>query len=256
MARVTAQTRIDFGLDHVSRETLILALTATSIGVIHTLIGPDHYLPFIVMARARRWSMRTTMAITTLCGVGHVLGSLTLGFVAIALGWSVAGVGALEAFRGELAVWLLIGFGVAYSAWGLRMAIRNKPHTHWHGHSDGTVHDHLHDHHGEHAHVHEAISSVSATRSLTPWLLFTVFVLGPCEALIPLLMIPAAEGSLWSVFFVAGVFGLSTVLVMAACVAAGYLGLSRLSVGPFERYAHAFAGLSLVLCGALLQFGF
>ncbi len=239
----------------MSREILFLTLTALSIGTVHTLIGPDHYLPFIVMARARKWSMRYTLAVTTICGIGHVLGSLVLGFLAIALGWSLTGVGALEGLRSELAVWLLIGFGVAYSVWGLRAAVRNRPHRHLHSHYDGTVHDHVHGHRGEHAHAHEVSSAGSATRSLTPWFLFTVFVLGPCEALIPLLMIPAAAGSTLSVLFVAGVFGLSTVLTMAACVALGYLSLSRLSLDPFERYAHAFAGLSLVVCGVAIRMG-
>ena len=255
MARIATQTRIRFGLNPVSHTTLILALTALSIGTIHTLIGPDHYLPFIVMSRARRWSMRTTLVITALCGFAHVLGSLTLGFVAIALGWSVTGVGALEAFRGELAVWLLIGFGVAYSIWGLRMVRRNRPHSHWHSHTDGTVHDHTHKHHGEHAHAHEMASADSSTRSLTPWVLFTFFVLGPCEALIPLMMIPAAQGSIGSVFVVAAVFGLATILVMLACVAVGYQGLARLSIGPLERYAHTAAGISLILCGVAIQIG-
>jgi nickel/cobalt exporter len=239
----------------VSREILFLTITALSIGTVHTLIGPDHYLPFIVMARARKWSMRFTLAITTVCGIGHVLGSLVLGFLAIALGWSLTGVGALEGFRSELAVWLLIGFGMAYSFWGLRAAVRNRPHRHWHSHYDGTVHDHVHGHQREHAHAHQTTATDSAARSLTPWFLFTVFVLGPCEALIPLLMIPAAAGSGWSVLFVAGVFGLSTVATMLACVAVGYLGLSRLSLDPFERYAHAFAGLSLVVCGVAIRMG-
>ncbi|MCK7539173.1 MAG: hypothetical protein MZV63_53745 [Marinilabiliales bacterium] len=37
--------------------TILLAGTAVTIGFIHTLIGPDHYLPFIVMGEARKWSI-------------------------------------------------------------------------------------------------------------------------------------------------------------------------------------------------------
>lgn len=33
----------------------VLALTAAPIGFFHTLLGPDHYLPFLVMAKARKW---------------------------------------------------------------------------------------------------------------------------------------------------------------------------------------------------------
>ena len=31
----------------------ILIVTAISIGFIHTIIGPDHYLPFIVMGKSK-----------------------------------------------------------------------------------------------------------------------------------------------------------------------------------------------------------
>ncbi|MFC1674536.1 hypothetical protein ACFL1K_01385 [Candidatus Omnitrophota bacterium] len=39
------------------KEMVILTGTALSIGFLHTLFGPDHYLPFIVMSKARQWSM-------------------------------------------------------------------------------------------------------------------------------------------------------------------------------------------------------
>lgn len=35
-----------------------LTITAASVGFIHTLLGPDHYLPFIVMARCMCMSIR------------------------------------------------------------------------------------------------------------------------------------------------------------------------------------------------------
>ncbi len=37
----------------MSHEIVVLGIAAASIGFFHTLLGPDHYLPFIVMARAR-----------------------------------------------------------------------------------------------------------------------------------------------------------------------------------------------------------
>jgi hypothetical protein len=37
-------------------ELKALILTAASIGFFHTLLGPDHYLPFIMMSWARKWS--------------------------------------------------------------------------------------------------------------------------------------------------------------------------------------------------------
>ena len=42
----------------------LLLVTAASIGVVHTLLGPDHYLPFVAMAKARGWSLARTLRIT------------------------------------------------------------------------------------------------------------------------------------------------------------------------------------------------
>ena len=237
-------------------ELAILTATAATIGVFHTLIGPDHYVPFVAMARARRWSLRRTLGVTTLCGVGHVLGSVVLGSLGIALGWAVGGVEWLEGIRGGVAAWLLLGFGLAYTAWGWRQAIRNRPHTHWHAHGDGTVHDHTHAHRDDHAHAHQAKADQRHLRSVTPWILFVIFIFGPCEALVPILMYPAAGGSWWGVGLVVLVFGSVTVATMLATVAVGYLGLSRLHLGGFERYSHAIAGLTLVACGLAIQIGF
>lgn len=230
----------------------VLLATAATIGLVHTLAGPDHYVPFIAMARAREWSPSRTVSITLLCGVGHVAGSVLLGAVGIALGVALGWMEHVESVRGTLAGWLLLGFGLAYTAWGLWRALRSRTHSHWHHHADGTVHDHEHGHHGAHAHVHARAGSA---RSVTPWVLFTIFVFGPCEPLIPVLMVPAAEGSWWGVAAVAGVFGLCTVGTMTGMVLAGYFGLARLSLRPLERYSHVMAGLALVACGLAVRFG-
>ena len=57
----------------------VLIGAAASIGFLHTIMGPDHYVPFIAMSRARGWSLLKTMLVTTACGLGHVIGSAALG---------------------------------------------------------------------------------------------------------------------------------------------------------------------------------
>jgi len=42
----------------MTHDLTVLTITAASLGLFHTLFGPDHYLPFIMMARARRWEGR------------------------------------------------------------------------------------------------------------------------------------------------------------------------------------------------------
>jgi len=242
----------------VSGETATLALAALGVGVVHTLLGPDHYLPFIALARSRGWTRRRTLAVTLACGVGHVAGSVLLGALGLALGWALADVAWWEAARGGLAGWLLLAFGLAYFAWGLRRALRNRPHSHVHAHEDGTVHRHEHRHLAEHAHPHEARSGPGGRRlfaGATAWTLFVVFVLGPCEPLVPLLMYPAAGGSAAGVALVVALFAAATLATMTLLVLAGRRGLARLPAGRWERWGHAAAGLIIVACGMAIRFG-
>jgi len=229
----------------------ILALTATaaSIGFIHTLIGPDHYLPFIAMSQARGWTARKTLIVTFLCGLGHVLSSVLLGLLGIGLGIAVSKVEGVESFRGNIAGWMLLAFGLAYFLWGLRRAFRNRPHSHLHNHPAGE-HSHVHTHAGKHLHVHDAEKKKA---NITPWVLFTIFVFGPCEPLIPILMYPAAKHSLPGTVLVASVFAAATIGTMLAVVALAGAGMKILPLRRLERYSHAAAGAVIFFCGFAIQ---
>ena len=229
----------------------ILAATAASIGFVHTITGPDHYLPFIVIGRARNWSLSKTLGITALCGLGHVLGSVVLGFIGIGLGLAVGRLNVIEGVRGDLAAWLLISFGLVYCVWGLRKALRHDPHSHSHTHADGTVHHHHHSHHSDHSHPH--VDEKSA-RSATPWALFVIFVLGPCEPLIPILMYPAANNSLAGLVGVAAIFSVVTIATMLTMVLLAERGIRLMPTRKLERYAHALAGLAIMGSGLAIQF--
>jgi len=227
-----------------------LATLAASIGFIHTLLGPDHYLPFIVMSRARNWSMGKTAVITVLCGLGHVGSSVVLGFVGIALGVAVGKLTSIEGIRGDLAAYLFIAFGVVYFAWGVKRAIRNRPHTHHHPSDEGT-HEHEHGHSGLHAHVHD----MPGKTNVTPWVLFTIFIFGPCEPLIPILMYPAATKNISGLILITAIFAIVTITTMLAAVIVGSLGVNLLPLGRIERYTHAIAGATIALCGVLIVLG-
>jgi sulfite exporter TauE/SafE len=230
-------------------EADILIITAASIAFLHTVLGPDHYLVFTALGKARGWQLAKTLRVTFLCGLGHVLGSVLLGGIGILLGAELARLVAIEGVRGNLAGYALLAFGLVYMVWGIRKAVRSRAHSHVHSHGD-LVHTHKHDHHGDHTHVHD--EPVKA--SITPWALFIVFVLGPCEALIPLFMYPAAQNSMGLVVAVALVFGTVTLLTMLLGVTVTFLGLERLKLPAPGHYAHAVAGASIVLCGSAISF--
>ncbi|MCL5260962.1 MAG: hypothetical protein M1561_04700 [Gammaproteobacteria bacterium] len=250
--------------------------TALSVGLIHTFLGPDHYLPFIVLAKARKWSATKTTIITTLCGIGHVLSAVLLGVVAIGFGVALTKLKFIETFRGEIAAWLLIGFGFAYFLWGVRYALKNKKHTHTHFHADGLLHQHVHNHHESHAHLHSLAqeqiqeqievqhSDPSANshphpkksfRELIPWVLFIIFILGPCEPLIPLIIYPALKGMTLEVILIAITFGIATLIVMLFMVLTATFGVKKLLKFPFfERYGNALAGGIICSCGLAIKF--
>ena len=231
-------------------ELTVITITAASIGLLHTLLGPDHYLPFIVMARARKWSLAKTTCITAMCGAGHVLSSIVLGIIGIALGISINKLGAIESFRGGLAAWLLIAFGVGYFAWGVIRARKSRPHVHWHAHGDASMPIHKHTHSKDHLHLHKW----EKAKNLTPWILFTIFVFGPCEPLIPLLIYPAAKSSIFGLVLVTGVFCVVTIVTMLSIVILLSLGANLLPMGRLERYTHALAGATICLCGIAIRF--
>jgi ABC-type nickel/cobalt efflux system permease component RcnA len=227
----------------------ILLIAAASAGFIHTLLGPDHYIPFIVMSKARKWSLKQTLFTTMYCGVGHVASSILIGFAGIALGYGISQIEGVESARGSLAGWAFFAFGFGYMVWGIFKAIKNKPHTHFHSHGGGEVHVHEHTHHTEHAHLHE-----KSTQLLTPWVLFIIFVLGPCEILIPLVMVPAANHDTYGIVAVSLLFSITTILTMCATVTIGYYGFKFLPTGKIDRFMHAIAGATICLSGFVILF--
>lgn len=213
----------------MTQEIQLLLITAASIGFFHTLMGPDHYLPFIMIGKARSWSIQKVMALTFVCGIGHILSSVLLGFVGIALEVQLAKLTFIESFRGNIAAWAFIAFGLIYALWGIgRWARKRHGHHHSHQHSD--------------------------KQNITPWVLFIIFALGPCEPLIPVLMYPAIAQSTFGLVVVTSVFGTVTLLTMLMMVAVSHYGLSFINLKKYEHLSHPIAGLVIFLSGLAMQF--
>ncbi|MEM8680075.1 MAG: hypothetical protein AAGF97_12040 [Planctomycetota bacterium] len=237
-------------------ESILLSAAAGSIAFVHTLAGPDHYVPFVAMARARKWSVRRTLVVTTACGVGHVLGSIAIGTIGLAAGAALGQLEWIESWRGGLAGWALIAFGLVYLVVGVKRGMRKTPHAHLHVHADGTVHCHEHTHDPEHLHLHS--DETTSRKGLIASALFVIFVLGPCEPLIPLLIVPGLEQSLPASLAICGAYLVTTVATMVICVAA--LGAMTASAGhrvgqSFAPLSHAWGGLAILSCGILMKLG-
>ena len=131
-----------------------------------------------------------------------------------------------EAMRGDLAAWLLTGCGLLYMVWGIVHGMRNRDH-----------------HHAE-----------VKGKNLTPWALFIIFVFGPCEPLIPMLMFPAATVGWGAALCVAAVFAVATLMTMCAMVLGISYGVKAMHFKG-HRYVHAMAGAVILLCGVAIQMG-
>ena len=233
----------------MNNSIILLSVTAISIGFIHTLLGPDHYLPFIVLSQAKKWSLKKTMLITFFCGIGHVMSSVVLGLIGIAVGISVTKLISVESFRGNIAAWLFIAFGLVYMIISIRNLVKKRKHSHSHFHIDGEKHVHEHDHHNEHTHIHQ-----DEMMKTTPWILFLIFVFGPCEPLIPLLMYPAAESNISGAVLVSILFSVVTIGTMMSIVVVFKLGLNKINLKPIEKYSHLIAGTMIFFSGLAIQF--
>jgi hypothetical protein len=227
-----------------------VATMAATIAVVHTAAGIDHYLPFILLGRAERWSLKRILFWTGCCGLAHVLSSLAIAAIAALLGWAAGSMTSLQQIRGEVLAFVLIGFGLLYGGWGLVKGTRD--HTHFHAHADGTLHAHPHLHdraEDDHDDLHHRTG-----HRRTLWGLMVIFVLGPCEPLIPLLLAPSVKHDAIGMIVVVGVFSLATIGSMIALVALGCVGLRFARLGRLERWSHALAGFAVALSGILVHF--
>jgi hypothetical protein len=204
----------------------VLIASGVSLAFFHAL-APDHWLPFVALARGSRWSMGRLGVVATLAGIGHVVSSLLLGLVGLWAGWVVHRAEGIEAWRGSVVVWLLIGFGVAYALWGLKHAQHPHPHL--------TVED--------------AVKTYAARRV---WMLIAILVFGPCEPLIPLMFLAYKEG-MPAVLMVSGIFSAVTIGMVVAQSCLTYAGVRLINAPWMERYAHALAGLVIVITAVFVM---
>jgi nickel/cobalt exporter len=230
-------------------EMMVLLMSAATLGVIHTLLGPDHYLPFIVLSKARGWTRTRTLWITFISGIGHVAGSVILGMLGIAMGISLSKLESIESSRGSVVGWMLIAFGVLYTLYGVYKYFKKGAHFHLPAilRPRSIRHSDLHLSEGD-------LRKEDDAGRMTPWILFLIFVFGPCEVLIPMLVYPAAQESGFGVFLVALVFGIATVGTMLLVVMLGYHGLSLVRFKGKEHQLHLMAGVVILAAGAGMQF--
>jgi len=232
------------------KELYLLYFTAASLGFFHTVLGPDHYVPFIVLSKARNWSKSKTLWITLISGIGHVSSSVVLGVIGIGLGISINKLESIEAFRGEVVGWMLFSFGLIYLFYGLYRHLKGNGHHHHFFYF--LMPRRIREMH--HLPTGEKDMDKNEKTNMTFWMLFLIFVFGPCEVLIPMLIFPAAEHSTIGIVTVAVIFSIATIITMLGIVYLGYKGAKFLNVKEKGEYVHIAAGLVIAFLGVSVLF--
>jgi ABC-type nickel/cobalt efflux system permease component RcnA len=136
----------------VSTATPALLAAAAGVGFGHAIL-PDHWVPLAVVGRTRRYPLARVARLSGMAGVAHVLVSIVLGGVIIAVGLQFRSTvqSAQDAIIG--CVLILTGLGFAI--------LELTGHGHRHDHSHTRDHGHTHQHDHSHAHDHPHLLSVT-----------------------------------------------------------------------------------------------
>ncbi len=198
---------------------LFLGLVAAAL--VHALL-PTHWLSFVLVARAQRWSRSRMMRVVLFSGLGHVTTTAVVGLTAAALSKGFHRyIGVLQT---PLPAFILAGFGLYYLVSGWRRG----------GHP-----------HCTHDHADDPLDLDRAAQGA----LFLQMTLSPCETLIPIFL---ASGALsWPVLIgMAVAMSVLTICAMAVLSFLGYTGYQKLTFPWLERNERLLLGGVLVGLGA------
>lgn len=224
----------------MSSTAVVLFLSACATATIHALI-PDHWLPFVLLARAQRWSDRRLAGLVALAGALHVLITLLVALLAIVVGTlSAPGLVLSTGWSLEsLAGLLLLVFGTSYGLWAHLRERRA------HG-SPGQPAV------GDHVHAHGHLLERWFRGALSGGALVAVVGISPCALLVPLMLAASATGT--GAGLAAGLgFAACTILTMVGVALFAMHGMRRLDLPLFERYGDLASGLLIAVIGLLVM---
>lgn len=186
---------------------------------------PTHWLPFVLVGRAQRWSLAQVMTAVVTAGLAHIVTTAVVGSLIV-----VAGL-ALDRWIAGVLPWVSAGLLFAFGAFYLVRALVKRPAL-----AGGPP-------------MEFAEPSVSHRAAFIG--LVATLAISPGEVLLPFYLSQATQG-----FAVLGaltaVFAIGTVAGMAAFTALARAGYSILRLERWARYEGAALGLSLILIGVLV----
>jgi nickel/cobalt transporter (NicO) family protein len=236
----------------MSSTTPALLAAAAGVGFGHAIL-PDHWVPLAVVGRTRRYPLGRVARLSGLAGVAHVLVSIVLGGVIIAVGLQFRST--VQSAQDTIIGCMLILTGLGFAALEL------SGHGHHHGHDHEHRHGHEHDHPHEHPHLlsaSEVDEQIAVKESGFHGLASVMVPFGaaasPDLTILPVFLaattagVSTAIGSL--VVFAVVTIGTIVSLTLLACFG-GY----QIRGQWLERWGNVFTALVLVIIGALVLTG-
>jgi nickel/cobalt exporter len=217
-----------------------LLAAAAGVGFGHAIL-PDHWVPLAVLGRTRRYPLSRIARLSGLAGVAHVLVSLVLGAVIIAIGLRFRST--IQSAQDTIIGCLLIATGLGFAV----LELTGHGHDHDHGHDND--HGHSHDH--DHAHDEPPRRGVR----------------GLAAVMVPFGAAASPDLTILPVFLAATTAGLATavgsLVVFAAVTIGTIVGLTLTAArGGYEirgqwleRWGNVFTALVLIILGALVLTG-
>ncbi len=228
-----------------------LAATGFTVAFFHAAI-PTHWLPFVLVARARGWRDRKTMSVALAAGFGHVLLTSLLGLIVALLGF------ALGEHFGDLFKWIAGGLLIAVGAYFAIQQLRGAGVRHHHlpgGQHNATEACGLEK---DESHMeHELRESPLVEKKTGDWAAITgllvMLTLSPCEAFLSVYLAGVEFG--WTGFFVlSGILAAGTLGGMTLFTWLALRGLQRVDFKRFERYEAGLLAVVFILLGLVMMF--
>ena len=228
--------------------TPALFAAAAGVGFGHAVL-PDHWVPLAVLGRARRYPLSKVARLSGLAGVAHVVLSIVLGAVIIAVGLQFRSTisGAQDAIIGGLLIATGVGFGF------LQATGRGHQHDHDHGHSHG--HGHHHDHDAEHYHHHHAdIDSRHGAGRLAAIMVPFGAAASPDLTILPVFLAGTTVGAATAVGSVV-IFGAVTIGTIVGLTLGAAKGGYQVKGEWLDQWGNAVTAIVLIVIGALVLSG-
>ena len=236
----------------VSATAPALIAAAGGVGFGHAIL-PDHWVPLAVIGRTRRYSLPRVARLSGVAGVAHVLVSILLGGLIIAVGLQFRST--VESVQSTVIGGLLILTGVGF-AW---LELTGRGHGHSHDHA-GHAHSHDHDHPGHaHDHANHAAHPDDHADRRDPHGLASVIVpfgaaASPDLTILPVFLAATTAGIAAAIGALV-VFSAVTIGTIVGLTLLGTFGGYQIQGQWLERWGNVFTAFVLVLIGALVATG-